>query len=626
MKRPSIAFLRYLLTSAAIVFLSLAAVAHTDDNVFIADGIETWQFIPPKGDKPACVKNTITHHYEATRYPEVIHPFAFYDNRTKLTKANADGKARHESASSRNVFHDDNKVCYYDISLNKVGKRSKVIFERTLTDPVFFCRLFLAQQYPIKNKEVHIIIPAEYPQITVDELNFTSADGSEISRTVQANADGGRTYVYRLTNLPGTEKPESEKGSPFPLLYQPVVLVKGWFNSVDSLCNWHTGMSDIDTEIPDIDSFLATDVYGAESSGLSPRERLERIYAWVQHNIRYIAYEEGESGHRPDKPAEVIRKRYGDCKGMAMLLATLLCHEGIDAHAAVIGTDDIPFKIAENPSLAATNHSICIAIESGDTLYLDATNEHIPASHIPDALQGKDAIVLPSQTDNHCRLINIPMLPAHLTALDSICYTYSFTPERDALTGNVTQTLSGDLKEIYLSAYTSTSEKNVKEKMARTLTPLKHSKISENITNNYNAGDGKATIEAEIVNNEAVTDASPLTYIDLNANNVIPTERIDNTDRRSPYRLPTRGRIVRNSKVKLPAGAKVSHLPDNYSAVLPQAKFSCTFSTPEPGVIELNKSVEITERILPVDGIEQWNKTLSEWENACKNQIEISFE
>ena len=91
----------------------------------------------------------------------------------------------------------------------------------------------------------------------------------------------------------------------------------------------------------------------------------------MQQNIRYVAFEAGEAAYRPDTPAEVMRKRYGDCKGMSLLLATLLNRAGIEARIAAVGTDVIPFRIAEAPSLAATNHMICIVPDGDSWLFLD---------------------------------------------------------------------------------------------------------------------------------------------------------------------------------------------------------------------------------------------------------------
>lgn len=615
-----------MLLLSAFAITCAAARAHPDDNVFITDGTETWQFIAPAGSAGAHVKNYITHTYEATRYGEAIQPAVFYNDVFKLDKASGKGKARYESAPSRNVFHDDNRVCYFDMRLEGPGKKAKVQFERTVTNPAFFSMLYLADEFPIKSKEVRIIIPPEYPGITVEELNFIPADNASISRSVDSRSDGSRIYTYRLSGLEGSMKTADESRKPHSMLFRPALLIKGWFNSVDSLCRWHADMANVCTDIPDIGSFLTEEVYGGSADKLTARMRLEKIYSWVQTNIRYVAYEEGESGHRPDRPAEVIRKRYGDCKGMALLLTTLLRHEGIEARAAVVGTTDIPFGIAENPSIAATNHSICIAVESGDTLYLDATNEHIPAHHIPGPVQGKDAIVLPV-ADGEYRMHNIPRLTAAATAVDSVFYNYTLTPGHDALSGTVTRTLSGDFKEMYIDVQAAGGEKYVAEKMALDLVPMRRGKIPVGeLKRNYNAPDGSAVIEAPIENGEAVTDATPTLYIDLNANNGFIPAKIDNHDRRSPYLLPSRGRIVRMSQLTLPRRAKLTHLPPDYSATLPQATFSCTFSNPRPGTVCLHKTLEIDLRVIAPDDMEQWNKTLSDWENACKNQIEVTLE
>lgn len=611
-----------ILTVVCCLAAHLTAAAHPDDNVYLTDGTETWH-LTISGDGSPVVRNTISHVYEATRYAENIQPFVTYNDRMKLDKASGKGKARHENATSYNVFHDDNRVCYFDMRLEGPGKKAKVQFERTLTDPAFFGRIYLADTYPIRHKELRVIIPAEFSRVTIEELNFIPAEGSPISRRIEDASDGTRTYIYALDGLEGTSRQEEEKGSPNPLLYQPVLLVKGWFGSVDDLSAWHRDMTRVDTDIPDAARFLAEEVYGTDGKSMTARERIARIYAWVQRNIRYIAYEEGESGHRPDRPAEVLRKRYGDCKGMALLLATLLRHEGIEAQAAVIGTDDIPFSITSNPSVAATDHSVCMAVEGSDTLWLDATNEYIPVGHIPSGIQGKDAILLPFG-DGACRLVDVPVLAPSETALDSVCYSYTLIPGEGELQGAVTRVLGGDFKELYLTRYKDKGEKYEVENMAVDLVPLRRSSIpQEDVSVEYDNQDGMAVIAAPISNSEAVTDAGDAIYVNLDSRNGLPLGRIADHDRRAPYRFPTRGRIVRRAQLTVPQGCAITHIPENYSATTPHARFSCTFTMPSRDTVVMEKSVEITDPFLSVDDLALWNSTISAWDNACGNQIEI---
>ena len=120
---------------------------------------------------------------------------------------------------------------------------------------------------------------------------------------------------------------------------------------------------------------------------------MKNTYAWVQSNIRYVAFEAGIGKHQPDTPAEVIRKRYGDCKGLALLLKTLLVEQGIDARLVFLGTDKVSCHISEIPSLASMNHVICTAHLNGSTYYLDATCNYIPVGYIPGNIQGVEALI-----------------------------------------------------------------------------------------------------------------------------------------------------------------------------------------------------------------------------------------
>ncbi len=626
MKHITIVNLRLLVLVLIAAIAYGVVAAHSNPNVVLVDGTETWQFVAPKGSERAVVKNTVELTYEATRYGEKIQPAVFYNDIVKLNKAAGKGKPRYESAPSRNVFHDDNRVCYFDIDLQEPGKKKKVSFERTVTDPAFFTMLHLCDLYYTKHKQIRIIIPPEYSHITLEELNFSSDNNPDIKRSVEVYHDGTRVHIYEVSNLDGSFNALDEYRTPNPLLYRPVILVKGWFQTLNDLCRWHVDISRVDSEIPDIDTFLKQDVYERPPTSITPREKIERIYAWVQQNIRYVAYEEGESGHRPDRPAEVLRKRYGDCKGMALLLTTLLQHEGINAHTAVIGTNNIPFPISSTPSLAATDHSICVTVENGDTLYLDATNVHIPPTHIPGAIQGKDAIVLPKESEGECSIINVPRLTPSATATDSVCYNYTLSQDVSSLIGVATRTLSGEFKEAYITRYYEKGEKYVDENMAIDLVPLRSSHIPiESVSKVLNSPEGKAVIEAAIENSEAVTQTETAVYVDFNANNGISLDRIDNHDRQSPYRLPSRGRIVRQVFLNLPSGIKVSHLPENFRVSTPNGTFSCIFSTPGPNIVTMCKVLEITNPMIMTEDIDNWNKALSQWENAAKNQIELSL-
>src|SRR5690606_29442469 len=106
------------------------------------------------------------------------------------------------------------------------------------------------------------------------------------------------------------------------------------------------------------------DVLKLTESAKTSEEKIKSIYYWVQDNIKYIAFEDGISGFRPDAAQNVLVNRYGDCKGMANLTKEMLKVAGFDARLAWIGTNRIPYTY-ELPSLAVDNHMICVVYAEG---------------------------------------------------------------------------------------------------------------------------------------------------------------------------------------------------------------------------------------------------------------------
>ncbi|MGE5466023.1 MAG: DUF3857 domain-containing protein [Ignavibacteria bacterium] len=65
------------------------------------------------------------------------------------------------------------------------------------------------------------------------------------------------------------------------------------------------------------------------------RAAVAEAVRFVQDDIRYFSVSIGENSHRPYPPAEVVARRYGDCKDKSLLLSTLLRDLGLEARPAL---------------------------------------------------------------------------------------------------------------------------------------------------------------------------------------------------------------------------------------------------------------------------------------------------
>ena len=101
----------------------------------------------------------------------------------------------------------------------------------------------------------------------------------------------------------------------------------------------------------------------------------------------------GESGQRPDPASEVLRKRFGDCKGSAILTRDMLRAVGIDARLVWIGTRDIGTDWTDIPNISSGNHMISAVMLPGDSImFLDGTSTYSTPGNQPYGITGCQAM------------------------------------------------------------------------------------------------------------------------------------------------------------------------------------------------------------------------------------------
>jgi len=109
-------------------------------------------------------------------------------------------------------------------------------------------------------------------------------------------------------------------------------------------------------------------------------------------NIKYIAFEDGIAGFKPEDAHTVLYNRYGDCKGMSNLLKEMLEIAGFDARLTWVGTRRIPYDYSI-PSLAVDNHMVCSVMLADTSLVLDATEPFQHIDYVGERLQGRQVLI-----------------------------------------------------------------------------------------------------------------------------------------------------------------------------------------------------------------------------------------
>jgi transglutaminase-like putative cysteine protease len=106
---------------------------------------------------------------------------------------------------------------------------------------------------------------------------------------------------------------------------------------------------------------------------LPEEERAAKALAFAREQVRYFGMEMGINGHKPHPPAQVLERRYGDCKDKALLLVSLLRSSGIEAQPALTNTRARSALDGFLPTAYAFDHAIVRAHIAGKERWLDAT-------------------------------------------------------------------------------------------------------------------------------------------------------------------------------------------------------------------------------------------------------------
>lgn len=129
----------------------------------------------------------------------------------------------------------------------------------------------------------------------------------------------------------------------------------------------------------------------------SVAEKEDAILNYLDEEIRYTGIEFDEAAIMPHEPAEVLGRKYGDCKDKATLLVTMLRAAGIPAYVALLNAGsrmDVPRDL---PGMGIFDHAI-VYVPGPPALWIDATDQYARLGQLPAQDQGRMALIARPET------------------------------------------------------------------------------------------------------------------------------------------------------------------------------------------------------------------------------------
>jgi hypothetical protein len=597
-----------------------------DSNIIISSAKEVHEFVYNRKASRVEIRQELNVSYLCNSVRTDLPVVEMYDNETTIDKveASVDGRklkdlrAAYEYYSVDNIFFSDARVCHFRLPLQKQGAVGEVKFEKTITDPRYFTSIYFTDVYAIKNKQVIIKVP-RWMKIEFRELNF---EGYTITKQVQfdskADAD---VYTYNISNA---RAQQNEGNSPGPSYVYPHLLIMTksaspaetsftYFNSLKEQYSWyHSMVSTLENDATVIKA-KAEEITAGKSTDM---DKIKAIFYWVQHNIRYIAFEDGIAGFKPEKAHEVLRRKYGDCKGMANLTKSLLKGLGYDARLCWIGTNHIAYDYS-TPNLSVDNHMICALNLGGKTYFLDATETYSSFNEYAERIQGRQVLV--EDGKNYI-----------LTKIPATTFNQNIDAEKATLRINGTELLGtvehewrGEEKNALLNQLNNIKKDKSKEAFTRYLTRDNKDMLLEHFnTSDLDDIGQNLTAKYQFALKNGVSKFGKEYYVDMDFSKEYGRFVFDDK-RTQDYWFSFKTNTSKEIQLAIPAGFKITSLPPNLDIKNADYEFKINYQQ-QAGKIIYKKSIIIKNPRLSKTKFAQWNKDVEQLARSYNEQVVLT--
>jgi transglutaminase-like putative cysteine protease len=598
---------------------------HEKEDIALLSSTEDVTFFTEKGSGVGVVCNVKEKLMNIASRAD-IRKYEFYNTQAAIEnfslKYRNDKSAyftvKDEFYADEDLFYADYRVKYMDVDFPVQGYTYTYEMGKKYDDIKYFTSLYFQGEYPILKKEITITVP-DWLEFEIKEFNF---NGYDIKKTQRKDASLKATvYTYTLENADGMAK---DKSAPGPSYQYPHLLfvAKSFtakdgkkttlFNSTADLYKWYHSLV---TSMDENPAALKEKVKELTAKATTDDQKIKNIYYWVQDNIRYIAFEDGLAGFKPESSQNVFTKRYGDCKGMANLICRMLREAGFDARLTWIGTKHIAYDYSI-PSLSVDNHMICTLLKDGKKYYLDGTEKFNSIGEYAERIQGKEVMI---EDGDKFIIEKVPVLPP---AANAEVFTSHFRIDNDQLAGKISGSKKGESRASFLYSYNNIKNDKKEKSLQYYLTDGdKNFSISNIVTSDLSDRDKVLTMEYDAVLRNKVSSFDSEMYIDLDFDTEFAG--FDFKERKADYEFSYKQDYVSDIILDIPAGYKVTHLPE--ALAVSNNDYAINVSYEQQGsTVVYKKHFTIKSGSIKKAGFAEWNKAVMSLNNLYNDQITLT--
>ena len=285
---------------------------------------------------------------------------------------------------SRRKYHN----FYYKVYPYTVEYEVEIKYHGTLFFPVWLPRE--DEHFSVEQSSISIISPSNYT-VRYKTFNYTG-------QPTQTTDKDKKVQTWQTGSLPAIE---DEYAAPSWYEINTVVLFGPTEFSIENyrgnMNNWQEfgkfvySLKKGKDELPD---HVKKVVHQLADPIKDPREKVARLYEYLQNNTRYISIQLGIGGWQPYDAKYVASKAYGDCKALTNYMYSILKEAGIHSFYTLVKAGRNANKIIADFPSQQFNHVILSVPLGKDTVWLECTSQTMPAGYLGDFTSDRYALMI----------------------------------------------------------------------------------------------------------------------------------------------------------------------------------------------------------------------------------------
>lgn len=351
-----------------------------------------------KGDKYSGFSSWYDKYREITGFRG-----ALYDASGKQLRKLKQSEVSDRSGVSDNNLIDDSRIKSHDFYYKVYPYTIEYEVETRYRSTAGF-RPWTPQgmdNYAVEHSRLSVTVPAEY-DLRYKQFNYNG-------QPVQLPGKDDKTFVWEVKNIPAQK--EEPLAGPWRTRSVMVYLAPsdfafgdytGKMSTWDDFGKFQRTLNEGRDVLPD--NIKAT-VHQLTGNVQDPREKIRLLYEYMQQNTRYISIQLGIGGWQPFDAAYVAAKRYGDCKALSNYMYSLLKEAGIRSHYTLVKAGEGETDLIEDFAVDQFNHIILCVPMAKDTVWLECTNQTMPAGYLGDFTNDRPVLLV---TETGGKLVRTP--------------------------------------------------------------------------------------------------------------------------------------------------------------------------------------------------------------------------